>query len=129
MSIKKLILFSTLIVICLNQSDNSNSNSAPDYEKELTCGKKNPEKDTDCTKYGTGSSVLCCWVASSKSSTNGKCFLFPETLADSNGIDGEKEFENGNNIDKDNSKYWSCGNKSTFLNINIIMILIILFSI
>ena len=123
MSIKKLILFSTLISICLNQNDNSNSNVPPEPEPELTCGKKNPEKDTDCTKYGTGSSVLCCWVAESKSSTNGNCYLFPETLADSYGIDGEKEFGSGSN------KYWSCGNKSTYININIIMFLLILFSI
>ena len=28
----------------------------------IECGKKNPKKEKDCTKYGTDSDMLCCYV-------------------------------------------------------------------
>ena len=114
MSINKLFLISILINVCLLQEP-------PDTIEELTCGKEYPSKDTDCTKYGTGSEMLCCWVASSKESTTGKCFLIPQDLAESAGIDGEKYFDQQN-------QYFSCGNKSSYLNYNIIMILLVIFA-
>ena len=119
MSLNKLFLISILIGISLNES-------APKPVEELTCGKSSPKKETDCTKYGTGSGMLCCWVSESKKDTNGKCYLLPQTLAesDTHGINGEKLFQNST----DGNNYWSCGNKSNFMSINIIILLLVLFS-
>ena len=116
MSIKKIILFLSFIsfFFCDDVKDNP-----PEIISELKCGKSSPNKEQDCTKYGTGSGMLCCWVAEEKGK-EGSCYLIPETIADESGINGEKQFEN--------KTYWSCGNKSTFLNINIIIIVLILFS-
>ena len=116
MSIKKIILFLSFISFFLCADEEANS---PEIISELTCGKSSPNKEKDCTKYGTGSGMLCCWVAEKKGE-KGSCYLLPESLADERGIDGEKQFAN--------KTYWSCGNKSTFLNINIIIIVLILFS-
>ena len=117
MSINKLFLISILIGISLNES-------APKLVEELTCGKSSPKKPTDCTKYGTGSGMLCCWVSENEKDENGKCYLLPQTLAESNGINGEKLFQNST----DGNNYWSCGNKSNFMSINIIILLLVLFS-
>ena len=65
--------------------------------------------------------MLCCWVATDENDKNGKCYLVSETLADNAGIDGKKSFTTS-------QKYFSCGNKSYYLNYNIIMILLILLS-
>ena len=119
MSINKIILLASLFVICMNQ--NVEKTKAPDIIPELTCGKKSPKKEKHCTKYGTGSEMLCCWVSSSKDSSNGACYLLPYSKADEFGIDGEKTFENEPD---NNKKYWSCGNKANYINISIILILL-----
>ena len=122
MSFINLLLFSLLINIYLS----NNPGSSPNIIPELTCGKDSPKEQEDCTKYGTGSRMLCCWVAENINSKNGKCYLLPQTLAESEtyNIDGEQEFMTS----PDGYKYWSCGNKSTFLNVNILIILLVLFS-
>ena len=94
------------------------NDSAPTPVHELTCGKSSPSKAEDCTKYGTGSGMLCCWTAKEKDSKNGNCYLLPETKANEHGIDGDKLFDDSS----DGNKYWSCGNKSTFLQANIILL-------
>ena len=88
------------------------SGSPPATVEALTCGKENPKSEKDCTKYGTGSGLLCCWIAESgeaSSTLDGKCYLIPESKADGHNIDGCAEFEN------DKKKYWSCGNSSSYL--------------
>ena len=132
MSINKLILIliSLLINIYLADDQNDESQIPPDFMSELTCGKSidgSPKEETDCTKYGTGSGMLCCFVAekSKKDGGDGTCYLLPESLGTyikKNG--GSKLFENPKPGQK---PYWSCGNKSYFLNIDIIMIFLILF--
>ena len=114
MSINKLFLISILIDICLLQDP-------PDTIEALTCGKEDPKKDKDCTKYGTGSEMLCCWISISPEDTTGTCHLIPQDIAESAGIKGEKYFE-------DQNLYYSCGNKSSYLNYNIIMILLVIFA-
>ena len=116
MSFNKLILFAMIINLCLNEEK-----QPPSIVEELICGKDSPKKEEDCTKYGTGSGMLCCWVATDENDKNGKCYLVSETLADNAGIDGKKSFTTS-------QKYFSCGNKSYYLNYNIIMILLILLS-
>ena len=125
MSINKFIIISLLINIFL--ADDSEYENPPDFFSDLTCGKSingSPKDEKDCTKYGTGSGMLCCFVANNRGES-GECYLLPASLGDAikeNG--GSKLFKNP----KEGKKaYWSCGNKSYFLNIDIIMIFLILF--
>ena len=90
----------------------------------ISCGKPNPKKEKDCTKYGTDSGMLCCWVSKAKGSDEGKkCTLLSEKTANEKfhfkDSKGEKTFDDS---------YWSCGNKSFYLrtDISFIVILIVL---
>ena len=57
MSIIKLILFSLLANILIAEDP-------PNVYDELKCGKEDsPKKEKDCTKYGTGSGMVCCWIS------------------------------------------------------------------
>ena len=129
MSINKLILIliSLLINIYLADDQNDESEIPPDFISDLTCGKSidgSPKKETDCTKYGTGSGMLCCYVAD-KEGGDGTCYLLPESLGSYiKESKGRRLFKNPKPGQK---PFWSCGNKSYFLNIDIIMIFLILF--
>ena len=78
----------------------------------LTCGKSNPKKQEDCTKYGTDSGMYCCWVAKNENDNNGECLLISEKKVERSGIDGCAQF-----LDS----YWSCGNFGKYLKMNIII--------
>ena len=122
MSIRNYFLILLLFGICINQD-------YPKFIDSLTCGKSSPKKETDCTKYGTGSGLLCCWIADNKDSESGKCYLLSEAQAEKYGIDGEKLFNSTEMPNTDHTNYyWSCGNMSTFININVIMLIFVLFS-
>ena len=125
MSIIKYILISILINIYLSEEQND---SPPDFVKDLKCGKsinnETPKKPKDCTKYGTGSDMLCCFVADSENSDDGECYLLPYSLADETGIKDKKTFTT---LKEGEKAFWSCGNKSYFLSIDIIMIFLIIF--
>jgi hypothetical protein len=127
MSINKLILISLLINIYLADDQNDESEIPPDFISDLTCGKSidgTPKKEKDCTDYGTGSGMLCCFVADSKDG-DGSCYLLPASLGSNiKDAGGKKLFMKPKSGQK---AYWSCGNKSYFLNIDIIMIFLILF--
>ena len=116
MSINKLFLISILINICLLQEP-------PEIIATLTCGKEYPQKEEDCTKYGTGSGMLCCWISETETGT-GECYLIPQDLAEEAGIKGEKYFQDATS----KKKYFSCGNKSSYLNYKFIMILLAIFA-
>ncbi len=99
------------------------SDSAPKEGEDypgISCGKKNPKKEKDCTKYGTDSGMLCCWIAKQKGG-EGQCTLLSlKTCEEKFKFKGEKEFTEGNDY-----KYWSCGNKSFYLRTDIFLILIV----
>ena len=84
----------------------------------IKCGKDNPEKEKDCTKYGTDSGMLCCFVHSNETKI---CTLLNIDIAQSDklNIKGKKTFDNGD--------YWSCGNKSFNLSMNFFVFLILIF--
>ena len=89
----------------------------------IKCGKKEPKKPEDCTKYGTDSWMLCCWVSNIKTNReNGECQLLSTKMADIKDIKGEKEFTIGNF----SKLYWNCGNDSSFINIKFIIFYLIL---
>lgn len=73
---------------------------------EIPCGKKDPEKDTHCSKYGTDSGFLCCWIIEGNEAP--KCRLMSHGRAKELGIKGEKNFT-------DTNIYYACGNSSTYL--------------
>ena len=83
----------------------------------IKCGKDNPEKEKDCTKYGTDSGMLCCFVKSSNETKI--CTLLNIDTAESFGIKGRRAFGNDG--------YWSCGNKSFNLSMNFFVFLILIF--
>ena len=108
-----LIFFSFLNII-------KTQTKAPEFDVDypgIECGKKNPKKDKDCTKYGTDSDMLCCYVE--KGDDAPFCTLLYNGRAEELGINGKAEFDSG--------EYWSCGNKSIYLSINFIIILISIF--
>ena len=82
---------------------------SPFTKTGLTCGKSNPKKQEDCTKYGTDSGMYCCWVAKDENDNNGKCYLVSQKKVERSGIDGCAQFI---------GSYWSCGNNSSNLRIN-----------
>ena len=83
----------------------------------IKCGKDNPEKEKDCTKYGTDSGMLCCYVLYNNKTR--ECQLMNENTAVSFGIKPKNNFTD--------EESWSCGNKSYYYNINIILFLILIF--
>ena len=82
----------------------------------LTCGKSNPKKQEDCTKYGTDSGMYCCWIANDENDNNGKCLLISEKKVERSGIDGCAQFSDS---------YWSCGNFSEKIKMNTILVMFI----
>ena len=82
----------------------------------LTCGKSNPKKQEDCTKYGTDSGMYCCWIANDENDNKGKCLLISEKKVERSGIDGCAQFSDS---------YWSCGNFSEKIKMHKILIMVI----
>ena len=82
----------------------------------ISCGKKNPKKESDCTKYGTDSEMLCCYI---EVGDKKYCTLFYDDKAREIKISPENNFN-------DKSR-WNCGNRSFYLSINIILLLILIF--
>ena len=118
-------LFLLLALFNLSLTDDSDKTSPPEIYNDLLCGEENsPKKPKDCTKYGTGSGFVCCWISDSASS-GGKCRLVPDSVARDYGISGTKLFSNA----KTGEKYWDCGNDASqifFKFANILLFLIIL---
>ena len=91
----------------------------------IKCGKDNPSKESHCTKYGTDSGFLCCWIADSESSKSGTCGLMSYGEAKDLGIKGTKTITN----EADNtSQYYSCGNASSYLKMTFISIALLCLS-
>ena len=85
----------------------------------ISCGKPHPKKEKDCTKYGTDSGMLCCWLTKKKEDTNGVCTLLSQKTAE-----GEQFNFKGSEEFQDN--YWSCGNKSFHLKADIFFVIILI---
>ena len=107
-----LIIFSFMNIIKAEDKPEVNF----DYPN-ITCGKKNPKKEADCTKYGTDSDMLCCYVK--RENAIPFCTLLYINRAVELGIKDKKTFEDG--------EIWSCGNKSVYLSNNIFIVLILIF--
>lgn len=89
--------------------------------ERLKCGKDNPSSEKHCTKYGTDSGFLCCWISSSKESDSGKCGLMSYGEAKDLGIKGEKTITN----EDGSSIYYSCGNSSSYLKLTLLSIALV----
>ena len=116
MSINKIFLILLLINLSISQEP-------PTIYDELTCGEEKPEEKEDCSDYGTGSGMVCCWIASTKNAKNGKCRLVPDSTARDKGIHPEHFFET---YTKEAERYWFCGNNSKFLYLKLFNILLFL---
>ena len=119
----KIIIFliSLKFIKSLNTTPMKIPKEGEDYPS-IACGKPNPKRPEDCYKYGTDSGMLCCWV-SDENKKDGNCVLIYDELAEQKfQIDGELIFESEPKESK--KRYWNCGNKSNYFNINIILIFI-----
>ena len=83
----------------------------------IDCGKENPKKEKDCTKYGTDSGMLCCYVKNDNG-TNFCTLLNKKVAEEKFKIDGALKIGDQN---------WSCGNKSFNLCLNLALFLILIF--
>ena len=111
-----IIIFNIVNVI---KSQGTSPQLGTDYPG-IKCGKDKPKKEADCTKYGTDSEMLCCYVKYNNGSVG--CTLFYDKRARALGIGGAQTTHTF-----DNGEYWSCGNKSFYLSINLFIILISIF--
>ena len=114
MKYKKLALFFIIFASYYIQIETVAPVKNQDYP-DISCGKEKPAKETDCTKYGTDSGMLCCWVVA-KNSEEGICTLISENRAVEMSIKPKYTFENG--------EYWSCENNSFYISINILLFFI-----
>ena len=116
-NINKLILFCFLVKLLYTAEP-------PTIYDQLTCGKKNTKKPKDCTKYGTGSGMVCCWISDLQQS-KGICRLVPDQTARDQDIHPSNKFEDAGI--NDNQRYWDCGNKGNYLYFNLVIVLLFLF--
>ncbi len=79
-------------------------------------GKDNPSSEKQCTKYGTDSGFLCCYVKYSNGTIT--CELMSYKKAENLGIKGK--------LTDDNGDYYSCGNSSTFVKFTYVLIIFLL---
>ena len=79
-------------------------------------GKDNPSSEKQCTKYGTDSGFLCCYVKYSNETIT--CELMSYKKAENLGIKGT--------LTDDNGDYYSCGNSSTFVKFTYVLIIFLL---
>ena len=110
--------FILIFIVYLGVRGDNGPQPIEDYPN-ITCGKKNPKKEKDCTKYGTDSGMLCCWVAKTKDSNEGKCTLLSQKIAE------DQKFQL-NDFKQFDDLYWSCGNKSFYLRTDIFLIIILI---
>ena len=110
--------FILIFIVYLGVRGQNGPQPGIDYP-DIACGKKNPKKEKDCTKYGTDSGMLCCWKADTKESNEGKCTLLSQKIAEDQqfGLKGYKKFDD---------QYWSCGNKSFYIRTDIFSIIILI---
>ena len=110
-----LILF---LMINLGVKADKGPVNGTDYPN-ISCGKPKPKKQKDCTKYGTDSGMLCCWVSEKEDSPEGTCTLLSINTAKEGKYDivDKKQFDD---------KFWSCGNKSFYLRTDFFFVLILI---
>ena len=84
-----------------------------DFKDNISCGKK-PTDSTKCSKYGTDSGFLCCYIR--KQNEEPYCRLIAQKKAESLGIKGELTI---------NGTYYECGNSSNYINISLFIFLFI----
>ena len=121
MKVKKNLIILSIILFMNITNVNLQDRAPPQLNVDypgIPCGKELPKKEKDCTKYGTDSGMLCCYVLYNNKTR--ECQLMNENTAVSFGI----KPKNNNFIDEE---YWDCGNKSYYYNINIILFLILIF--
>ena len=120
-------IFEIILISLINADDSTDKLILGENYPGISCGKENPKREKDCTKYGTDSGMLCCMVSERFDYSGGKCFLLSSHYAEETlkikDAGGRKEFFN-----KDGKKeFWSCGNKCEYYNINLLFFVISIF--
>lgn len=83
------------------------------FSEYRKCGKPSPVEEKDCTKYGTDSDFLCCYVKQPNGS-NAVCALISYARANQIGIKGK--------YTAPDETYYSCGNVSVFLKFTFVVL-------
>ena len=121
MNILIIFLFNLNYIISQKEVEKEAPKKGSDYPP-IQCGKPHPNSSKDCTKYGTDSGMLCCWVSKDEKSKEGECVLIYHDIAEITfEIDGDAIFKYEK---EEKNRYWNCGNKSIYLSINNIFIFI-----
>ena len=79
-------------------------------------GKDNPSSEKQCTKYGTDSGFLCCYVKYANGTTT--CELMSYERAENLNISGT--------LTDSSNNYYSCGNPSNFIKFTYLLIVFLL---
>ena len=117
MSIIKLILFSLLFNLFISEEL---TKEPPKIVDQLKCGEEDsPEDEEDCTEYGTGSGMVCCYI-STKDKKKARCRLIPNNIARDQNIRGTQTFPNA----AEDQQYWDCGNSANYIYIQLLNILL-----
>ena len=106
---KNVFLILLLIIKLIKSSDSE------DFKSYITCGKK-PTDSTKCSKYGTDSGFLCCYIRIQNEEPY--CRLIEKKKAESLGIKGELTI---------NGTYFECGNSDNYINISLFIFLFVFF--
>ena len=100
-----------LLLILLSSSFQEKLNSShvtSSFPNPIPCGYDDPKEPDDCILYGIDSDMVCCYFK--KYTTDvAQCVMISNTLAESSGVDGEKDF---------GDEYWNCGNDAGYLRVN-----------
>lgn len=99
-------------------------NYISDLKPSLSCGKKDPKKEKDCSKYGTDSDFVCCYIEK-KSDGSKECKLASYDSAKAFGIKGKQHVYEGEN----EVAYIDCGNNAFGIKYTFkaLMVLLLLF--
>ena len=117
------IILNFIILNIIYAFDNDDPPKIFEDYPNITCGKKNPKKYTDCTKYGTYSGMLCCWISSNQYETNdAECTILSNKMAKLKGIYKQRSFIMG-----EGKRFWACGNNTAYLNLKFIYLFLILY--
>jgi len=87
------------------------------FKDYLPCGKEKPEIEKHCTKYGTDSGFVCCFIKKLNSTNNPLCSLISyREIEEIYHVRGKKSNVTVEDFNGNKSYYFfSCGNNSKYL--------------
>jgi len=99
------------------------------FKEHLPCGKEKPVVEKDCSKYGTDSGFVCCYIKKLNSINNPICSLISYKEIDEIYHVHGKSNVMVEEINGETKEYiFSCGNNSKYIkNLSIFLLLLIFY--